>query len=184
MNKNFCKNNFNNSQSLRKLRNGKRIQSLTKPTQSNTFDQPSHTFDQPSHTSHEFEETSHEFEHSEFMNNFNLFDENDLNEFDKKSEQKKGPEKSYEDVLSKQLNQIVLSEESNENNWLLTSTQKNGYKLTSMGFSYTVDKPQLDDIPNATKIYWKCCKTSSGSKTCLGRTFEWIEPPVEDFKTT
>ena len=49
-----------------------------------------------------------------------------------------------------------------------------------MGFSYTVDKPQLDDIPNATKIYWKCCKTSSGSKTCLGRAISnGLNPPLK-----
>ena len=80
----------------------------------------------------------------------------------------------FEDILVKQLNDLSIDTSNNENNWFITKTQKNGsnktgYKLTSMGYSYTVYKPKLEDVPTAKKVYWKCEKTSSGEKTCSGR---------------
>jgi len=45
-----------------------------------------------------------------------------------------------------------------------------------MGYSYTIDKPKLEDLLNASKIYWKCerqCK-----EKCPGRgSSEGLKPP-------
>ena len=36
--------------------------------------------------------------------------------------------KKYEDVLTRQLNKLVIHNELDENNWLITETQRNGSK--------------------------------------------------------
>jgi hypothetical protein len=50
--------------------------------------------------------------------------------------------------LEAQLNKLSLD----SNAWQLTRTnvnshKKKGYKLSSLGYSYTVDKPKIEDIP-------------------------------------
>ncbi|CAF0740712.1 unnamed protein product [Brachionus calyciflorus] len=62
------------------------------------------------------------------------------------------------------MNQLVLDDDLKENSWRLFKTQKNGYKLYSIGYTYTVDKPTLALVPEASKIYWKC-----EDRTCPGR---------------
>jgi hypothetical protein len=72
------------------------------------------------------------------------------------------------------------------NSWQLTKTNSNGhkkqgYKLSSMGYSYTVDKPKTEDIQTASKIYWKCERLSSGpiENRCHGRAqSNGLQPPV------
>ncbi len=61
-----------------------------------------------------------------------------------------------------------------DNLWILTTTNKNGskktgYKLCSLGFYYTVEKPRVELVPTADKIYWKCERLSENirKENCL-----------------
>ncbi|CAF1060652.1 unnamed protein product [Brachionus calyciflorus] len=58
--------------------------------------------------------------------------------------------------------------------WNLFRSQREGYKLFSLGYTYTVDKPKLSEIENASKIYWKCSIAS-----CTGRAISSVlKPPL------
>ena len=58
-------------------------------------------------------------------------------------------------------------------------SQKGGFKLCSMGYAYVVDKPKLETIDDATKVYWKCEKYP----TCLGRAIsDGLNPPIKHTK--
>ena len=89
---------------------------------------------------------------------------------------------SNTDALVSQLNNLAI--DNTLNVWILTTTNKNGhnkvgYKLSSLGYSYTVDKPKSELIPTASKIYWKCERLSCGAKTCRGRAQSaGLQPPL------
>ncbi|CAF1092581.1 unnamed protein product [Brachionus calyciflorus] len=58
------------------------------------------------------------------------------------------------DEISEKISSIKIQ---NDHDWSLHHTQKNNfYKLYSNGFCYVVDKPKIDLISEATKIYWRC----------------------------
>ena len=86
-------------------------------------------------------------------------------------------------MLVSQLNNLAL-DSALDNQWILTTTNKNGYKKTgyklcSLGYYYTVEKPRLELVPTADKIYWKCERLSSGTKTCRGRAQSFgLKPPL------
>ncbi|CAF1130136.1 unnamed protein product, partial [Brachionus calyciflorus] len=73
------------------------------------------------------------------------------------------------------MNELVLDDDLKENSWRLFKTQKNGYKLYSIGYTYTVDKPVLSLVPQASKVYWKC-----EDRTCPGRSISCgLNPPLK-----
>jgi hypothetical protein len=84
--------------------------------------------------------------------------------------------------LESSLNAMSLEAESNDLAWILTKTVRNSYKLSSMGYSYTVDKPKADEVPYAKSINWKCEKLSSGpiENRCSGRGVSaGLKPPFQ-----
>ncbi|CAF1060993.1 unnamed protein product [Brachionus calyciflorus] len=79
------------------------------------------------------------------------------------------------DPLVDQLNKLAIDDEFTTQSWNLFRSQRGGYKLCSMGFSYTIDKPKLAEVPNASKIYWKC-----SDKFCPGRAISnGLNPPLK-----
>lgn len=78
------------------------------------------------------------------------------------------------DPLTHQLNNLALDNEFESRNWEIFRTQKNGYKLFSLGYTYTIDKPKLSEVEGAAKIYWKC-----SSFECKARAIsKGLEPPL------
>lgn len=76
--------------------------------------------------------------------------------------------------LSEMLNNLVLDKDLENKSWRLFNTQKNGFKLFSLGFTYNVDKPKLALIHSADKIYWRC-----ENRTCIGRAISpGLKPPL------
>lgn len=74
------------------------------------------------------------------------------------------------DNLVNQMNNLKLDDKSET--WHLSISQKNGYKLYSLGYCYVVDKPKFELVKEAEKIYWRCeffkdCKGRGNSKGLL-----------------
>ena len=65
------------------------------------------------------------------------------------------------------MNNLNLNPDLGDEAWLLTKSQTGGYKVYSMGYAYTVDKPKQSEIATATKIYLRCEKYSF--LKCSGR---------------
>ncbi|CAF0828461.1 unnamed protein product [Brachionus calyciflorus] len=63
------------------------------------------------------------------------------------------------DKLVFELNNLAIKSDMENHTWELFKTQKKGYKVFSLGFTYTIDKPKLSEVEFATKIYWKCTST-------------------------
>ena len=77
----------------------------------------------------------------------------------------------------------IFGDKGDDVSWYITKTQQNkfrvhGYKLASMGYFYTIDKPKLSEVERAVKIYWKCEKTST-FHSCNGRAISYgLKPPL------
>ncbi|CAF0877868.1 unnamed protein product, partial [Brachionus calyciflorus] len=100
---------------------------------------------------------------------FDFFDSND----NTTQSEKKSIIDEFE-IINENLNSETLKENS-PFTWTLTKSQKEGYKVVSCGYAYTVDKPAQALVANAKKIYWKC----ELHKNCTGRAkSNGLEPPL------
>ncbi|CAF0921710.1 unnamed protein product [Brachionus calyciflorus] len=152
MNKNFLKQNNNfsspNTLSLRS-RKVKKINVLEITSNIQTFETvyepgPSHILNKTC----EISESENDLNDSNLTNFLNIdFDEELLIDEDNSS--------NFDNLISK-MNKLALEPQLINDTWCLTKTNKNGYKLCSLGMYFVIDKPKLDLIPTAKKIYWKC----------------------------
>ncbi|RMZ96587.1 hypothetical protein BpHYR1_017597 [Brachionus plicatilis] len=79
------------------------------------------------------------------------------------------------DPLVEKMNQLSLDVTDKELTWKLFESNRGGYKLCSLAYTYTVDKPKLADVLLAKKIYWKCTHVG-----CRGRgTSDGLVPPFK-----
>lgn len=62
------------------------------------------------------------------------------------------------------LNDLALDDDLEDQSWRMFLTNKNEYKLYSLGFAYNVEKPKLELLPTAQKVYWAC-----EDRSCPGR---------------
>jgi hypothetical protein len=61
-----------------------------------------------------------------------------------------------DDTLASSLNALSIDPSMANEVFELTKTQKGAYKVYSMGYAYTVEKPKQSEVTTATKIYWRC----------------------------
>ena len=79
------------------------------------------------------------------------------------------------DPLVAKLNELTIDNENDKLSWNIFETARGGYKLCSLGYTYTIDKPKLSEVKNAPKIYWKCTNNN-----CNGRAISnGLEPPLK-----
>ena len=158
----------NDSPSRRKLRNGKIYKTSSSTTTSaSTSTTTSASTSTSNATTVDDEIVQFEFDDSLYYN-LNESDHHQLEYLNRRV-----------DLLTKQLNNLAFDTELSNQAWQINLTKKNGknkngFKLSSLGSAYTVDKPKLDDVPTAKKIYWKCEK-----KECTGRGISnGLHPPL------
>jgi hypothetical protein len=85
-----------------------------------------------------------------------LFDSTQLNHSANQTNINNSSTSKIDDSLASSLNALSIDPSMANEVFELTKTQKGAYKVYSMGYVYTVEKPRQSDAATAAKIYWRC----------------------------